>query len=78
MTNLPKLVTNKGWPKFWMIMEHWLTKPKYSVGKSGRLTHIDSDNEFNNVKVSMAADDALVSILDVNILEKFLHQKDLY
>ena len=77
LPNLPKLVTKKDWPKFWMIIEHWLTKPKYSVGKSGRFTHIDSNDEFKNIKASTAVDDTLVSVLDGDTLNKFLHQKDL-
>ena len=52
-----------------MIMEHWLTKPKYSVGKRGKLAHIDSNDEFNNVKASMAIDDALVSVLTGDALK---------
>ena len=53
-----------------MIMEHWLTKPKYSVGKIDRLVHIDSDNEFNNIKVSMVVNDALVSVLGGDTLKR--------
>ena len=78
LPKLPKLVTKANWPKFWLIMEHWLTKPKYSVGKGGKLTHVDSNDEFNNVKASGYVDDALVGVLDGNVLRKFLHRKDLY
>ena len=51
-----------------MIIEHWLTKPKYSAGKSDRLAHIDSEDEFNNVTASMAVGDALVSVLNGDAL----------
>ena len=78
MPNLPKLEMEKDWPKLWMIIEHWLTKPKYSAGKSDRLTHIDSEDEFNNVTASMGVDDALVSVLAGDALKKFLHRKDLF
>ena len=60
-----------------MIMGHWLTKPKYSFRKSGRLAHINSDDKFNNILASIAVDDALVSMLAGDTLKKFLHQKDL-
>ena len=59
-------------------MEHWFAKPKYSVGKGGKLAHVDSDNEFNNAKASGFADDALVTVLEGDALKKFLFTKDEY
>ena len=69
LPDLPTLEMKNDWPKFWMIMEHWLTKPKSSVGNSGRLSHIHSDDEFNDVEASMVVDDALVSVLNGNALK---------
>ena len=70
---LLKLETKKDWPQFWMIMQHYLTK-----GKINKLEHVDSGNEFNNVKASMALDDALVTIINGDALKMFLHRKDEY
>ena len=44
-------------------MQHYLSKKKYSVGKIGTLKYVDSLDNFNNVKASMAAAYALVPVL---------------
>ena len=75
---LSKLETKKDWLQFWMIMQHYLTKPKYSVGKIKKLEHVDHDDKFNNVKASMAINDALITDLKGYTLKMFLHRKDEY
>ena len=72
LPKLPKLTTKADWPKFWLIMEHWLTKPRYSVRKGGKLSRVDSDDEFNNVKASGFINDDLVLVLKGDALKKFL------
>ena len=51
---------------------------KYFIGRINKLKHVDSADEFNNVKASMALDDALVTVLKGNALKKLLHCKDGY
>ena len=68
LPKLPKLVTKANWPKFWLIMEHWLAKPKYSDGKGGKIAYFTSDDELNNVNVSGFDDDALVIVLYRDVL----------
>ena len=43
-----------------------------------KLKQVDRDDEFNNVKASMALDDALVNVLKGDVLKIFLHHKDNY
>ena len=59
-------------------MQHYLSKPKYSPGKIGKLKHIDLPGEFNNVKASMAVEDAIFPILKGDALKKFLFRDDEY
>ena len=75
---LPKLAMKADWPKFWLIVEHCLTKPKYYVSKGLKLTHVINTDKFNNVKALGFVDDALVGVLDGDTLKKFLFTKDEY
>ena len=78
MPTLPRLETTKEWPHFWTIMNHYLSKKKYSYGKIRRLEYIDAPGEYNNFKASLAITDALVPVLKGDTINKFLWRNDEY
>ena len=75
---LLKLDTKKDWPTFWHVIQHYLSKKKYSVGKIGMLEHVDTLDDFNNVKGSMVVTGALIPVLKGDAINKFLFRDNEY
>ena len=76
MPPLPKLDKKADWPAFWRVMQHWLTKSKYSPGKINKLQHVTSADDLNNEVASKNVYDALFMIMTGDATAKFVCQGD--
>ena len=59
-------------------MQHWISKPKYSVGPSLEIAHVTTDDENSNDTAYGFSDDTLVNVFVGDALSKFLNTGDEY
>ena len=60
MPLLPKLDMKKDWPNFWHVIQHYVSKKKYSVSKIRKLKHVETLGNYNNVEAPLAVAGTLV------------------